>query len=312
MRTYDAETVSQTGVFLESELDRRDPTLYEPIVGVTWQRDIDLREDVVVTDESASFDKVEYGAAGSQGNGKSWAAKNDTSAASASVQQSRTTQPLHLWAEDADWTIIELAQAQTLGRPIDDQKFSAVKLKFQLDADEMVYAGDQMKGATGLINSAAIPAFGLEADWATATPTAILADVNGFLAAYLARTGQVMAPTQLLLPPDRFSALCRPISDAGTISILSWIAQECVAAKKNARPLEILDLKWLEGAGVGGLDRAVAYRREKDKVRWSHVPLQRTEVQNVRLWQRVTYYCRLGEVEFVQPETILYGDFAEG
>lgn len=312
MRTYDAETVSQTGVFLESELNRRDPTLYEPIVGTTWQRDIELREDVVMTDESASFDKIEYGAGGATGKGKSWAGKNATSAPAVSVLQSRITQNLHLWAQGADWTIIELAQAQTLGRPIDDQKFAAVRLKFQLDADEMVYVGDEVKGAPGLINSPNIPVFGLTRNWLTATPSDILADINGYLSAYLARTANVLAPTELRLPTDRFSALCRPVSEAGTISILSYVAAECVAAKKNGKPLDIQDLKWLDGAGAGGLDRAVAYRRDKDMVRWSHVPMQRTEVQNQGLYQNVTYYCRLGEVEFVQPETILYGDFAEG
>lgn len=308
MRTFDSRTIRSTGVFLESELNRRDPTLYEPIIGVTWQRDIDLREDVVATDDSTSFDTIDYAAVGGAGSNKSWAGTTAT-ASSVSVALKRTIQGLHLWQQGASWTILELEKAQALGRPVDEQKFQAIKMKFQLDADEMVYVGDQAKGATGLINRAGIPVVGMTKNWMTATPDEILADINLFMAGYMNRTGSILAPTQLLLPPDRFTALCRPMGPASNVSILTYVSQECVAAKKNGRSLEIYDLKWLQGAGVAKRDRAVLYRREKPMIRWPHVPIQRTPTSFVGINHLVDWYGLLGEVEFVQPETVLYADF---
>ena len=44
--TYDQATVDSTGAFLVNELERLDPMMHEPLASVTWQRDIDLREDV--------------------------------------------------------------------------------------------------------------------------------------------------------------------------------------------------------------------------------------------------------------------------
>jgi hypothetical protein len=44
--TYDRMTIDSTGAFLVGELERLDQKLHEPLVAVTWGRDIDLREDV--------------------------------------------------------------------------------------------------------------------------------------------------------------------------------------------------------------------------------------------------------------------------
>ena len=53
-RFTDAE-ISSTGAFLVGELERLDPTLYEPITDFTWGRDIDLRTDVTIADEVLDY-----------------------------------------------------------------------------------------------------------------------------------------------------------------------------------------------------------------------------------------------------------------
>ena len=56
--TFDSEfsyTRDSTGAFLIGELERLDQTLHDPLVAVTWGRDIDLREDVTIADEVSSF-----------------------------------------------------------------------------------------------------------------------------------------------------------------------------------------------------------------------------------------------------------------
>jgi hypothetical protein len=51
MRTYDQNTIDSAGAFLVGELERLDQELHMPLVSVTWNRDIDLREDVTIGDE---------------------------------------------------------------------------------------------------------------------------------------------------------------------------------------------------------------------------------------------------------------------
>ena len=65
MITYDEMTIDSTGAFLIGELERMDQALHEPLVSITWSRDIDLREDVTIADEASSFTNSAFAAAGS-------------------------------------------------------------------------------------------------------------------------------------------------------------------------------------------------------------------------------------------------------
>lgn len=55
MMTFDQRTVDSSGAFLVGELERLDQTMHEPLASVTWSRDIDLRSDVSIADETSSF-----------------------------------------------------------------------------------------------------------------------------------------------------------------------------------------------------------------------------------------------------------------
>ena len=77
MFTYDRATIDSAGTFLIGELERLDPTMHEPLYAVTWSRDIDLREDVSIADETSSFNNTTFAAAGGVApNGKNWIGKD--------------------------------------------------------------------------------------------------------------------------------------------------------------------------------------------------------------------------------------------
>lgn len=308
MRTYDRRTIDATGTFLVGELERLDKTINLPLASVTWQRDIDLREDVTMGDETSSFTVTDFAASGFSGSGKSWVGKNSTAIAGVSLDIAKTPSPLHLWAREMGWSIPELEAAQQVGRPIDTQKYDGLKLKHQMDVDEMVYIGDTVVGAYGLLNNPVIPPYGFVADWLTASPDDILTDINGFIDHAAKRSAYAVYPRQLRLPANKFAALTRPVSLAGSESILSYVSKQCVSAIINGQPLEILPLKWLSGRGVGGHDRAVLYTRDKKYVRYPMVPLQKTPLEHRGIHQLVTYFGKLGHVEFVYPETVSYAD----
>lgn len=313
LMTFDARAADSAGVFLIGELERLDQTLNMPLVDVTWSRDIMLREDVTVADETSSFTNSSFAAAGGPSPaGKNWIGKDTNAIRGLALDIGKTAQPLMLWGMELGWTIPELLSAQRAGRPVDAQKLEGMELKRQMDIDEMVYIGDAGLGYTGLVNNAGVDLANVShGDWTNpaTTPDDILADVNGLLSRAWGNSGYAITPSDLLLPPLKFGALVtRKVSDAGNISILEYVRMNCISMANNGKPLNVRSVKWLTGAGAAGADRMVAYTNDKRRVRFPLVPVQRTPLEHRSLNQLVTYFARLGVIEWVYPETGAYAD----
>jgi len=310
MMTFDQRTVDSSGAFLVGELERLDQTMHEPLASVTWTRDIDLRSDVSIADETSSFTNSTFAAAGgAAGNGKSWVGKNTDAIQGIALDIGKTASPLTLWAMQIGYTLPELESALKVGRPIDAQKHAGLTLKYNMDVDEQVYIGDQQLGLEGLFNSSKVGATNVNKNWATATPKEILDDVNLILNNAWVASGFAVCPDKLLLPPLQFGSLTtRFVSEAGNISILEYIKINCLAMATNSKPLDIQPSKWAVGRGAGGTDRMMAYTQNENRVRMPLVPLQRTPVEYRDLRQLTTYFGRIGAVEWVYPETAYYAD----
>lgn len=314
MLTFDKQAIDSAGAFLIGELERLDQKLHMPLYDVKWGRDIDLREDVSIADENSSFTNSTFAAAGStKGNGKNWIGKDSTAIAGIALDIGKTVSPLTLWGMEVGWTIPELLSAQQLGRPLDSQKYEGMLIKHNMDVDEQVYIGDTLLGSTGLVNNASVtaetPTTGAGGNtWALKTPLEILADVNKLLNAAWAASAYAVTPDSLLIPPAQFSALQVPVTTAGSVSIMEYIANNSIANANNGKPLRIDASKWLPGRGAGSTDRMVAYTKAPDKVRFPMVPLQRTPLEYRGIYQLTNYFGRLGSVEFVYPETVRYMD----
>lgn len=315
LQTYDARTIDSTGAFLIGELERLDPRIYEPWVSVTWGRDIDLREDVTIADEISSFAVSSFGAPGNIiPGGKNWVGKDTNAIAGVALDLGKVASPLHLWAMEASWSLPELASAQQLGRPIDIQKFDAVRLKHQMDIDEQVYIGDTTLGLTGLTNSTAVtntnaPNGAASSPlWSSKTPDEILADVTSIETLAYTASGFTAAPSKILVPPTNFSYVVSNRLTNTRASILEYLRENSMSNAINGRPLEIVPVKWLTGRGVSGTNRMVAYTQDRGVVRFPLVPLQRTPLEYRAIHQLVYYYGRLGVVEIVRPQALYYLD----
>lgn len=312
--TFDQQTIDSAGAFLVGELERLDQNLHAPLAAVTWSRDISLREDVSIADEFSAFTNSSFASApGVAGSGKAWVGKDANAITGIALDIGKTTSPLTLWAMQLGWTLPELESAQKLGRPVDQQKFTGMQLKYQMDIDEQVYIGDSALGLTGLVNGTPVTnvANAVTGNWANpaTTPDQILADVNELLNSVWQASAFAVCPTDLRLPPLEFGTLVsRKVSDAGNISVLEYLRQNSLSNAINGQPLNIQPLKWLTGRGVGNADRMVAYTNDPMRVRFPLVPLQRTPLEYRDLRQLTTYFGRLGAVEFVYPETVGYRD----
>jgi hypothetical protein len=328
-RTVDGRTVDSTGAFLVGELERLDQTLHEPLASVSWPRDIDLREDVTIADEVSSFTLSTYGSQGGLGTGngigtgKAWIGKNTDQISGVGVDIAKIPNPLTPWALEIKYTILELESAAKLGRPVDQQKYAGLQLKHQMDVDEMVYIGDTPMEVTGLVNNARVTnvtnvANGAQGTpgWMTKTPAEILQDVNEILTSAWSASAWAVIPDRLLLPPRQFGYIStQPVTAAGDKSILKYLMENNLMTTSGRGKIDILPVKWLTGAGAGGVigvddghDRMMVYQKDKDRVRYPMTMLQRTPIQYMSIYHQTTYFCRLGVVEVVYPETIAYRD----
>ena len=310
MMTFDQRTVDSSGAFLVGELERLDQTMHEPLASVTWSRDIDLRSDVSIADETSSFTNSTFAAAGGpSGNGKSWVGKNTDAIQGIALDIGKTATPLTLWAMQIGYTLPELESALKVGRPVDAQKHAGLTLKYNMDVDEQVYIGDEQLGLEGLFNSSKVGATNVNTSWATATPQQIVDDVNLILNNAWIASAFAVCPDKLLIPPVQFGWLTtRVVSDAGNISILEYLKINNLCMSVNGKPLDIQPSKWAVKRGVGNTDRMMCYTQSETRVRMPLVPLQRTPLEYRDLRQLTTDFGRVGAVEWVYPETAFYAD----
>lgn len=333
-RTHDGRTTDSSGAFLVGELERLDQTLHMPLTSVTYGRDIDFRKDVTVADELTSFTQSSFASAGNLGagnggsngagrNGKAWVGKSSDQIGGVGVDINKQTFPLTPWALEVKFSVLELESAARVGRPIDEQKLAGLKLKHQMDTDEQVYVGDATLTQYGLINNplvtnvSNVPTGALGGTtWVTKTPDEILTDINAIITSTWAASAWAVMPNKILIPPAQYGYIsAQKVSTAGNVSILKYVLENNVLKQSGQGELEILPVKWAIGAGVGGtlgqtgtVDRMMAYTQAMDYVRFPMTMLQRTPVQYMSLYHMTTYYCRLGVVEMVYPETIGYRD----
>ncbi len=198
MITYDSQrTIDASGAFLIGELERLDPEINLPLVGTTYTRDIQFREDVNIADEISSFTKTGFAAAGTGANpkGKNWVSQESTALAGINVDIDKKGFPLTLWGMELGWTVIELAAAQQVGRPIDTQKYDGMVLKWHMDADEQVYIGDTDLGVKGLANYTGVAIGNATKSWLTSTVAEIRDSIlwaGDAVTRVLWRTGQAV------------------------------------------------------------------------------------------------------------------------
>lgn len=321
MPKMNKRTKDSTLAYYVNQLDNFDQTLHEPLVSVSWGRDIKLRGNVTLANESTSFTRQSFGGAGTMSgfiaNQQSipFISPNSTAIPGVDVNGERLVTPLRPVAREIGFTFIELQRSQLLGQPIDQQQMTALQQMYQMETDSMVYVGSSDVGAEGLVNSSLVTVTsapngaGGSPLWANKTPVEILADVNSILQASWAAAGFAVCPSELRLPPAQYSQISTQlISSAGSQSILKYLAENCIANNINGKPLNIQPLKWLTARGGSSANRMVVYTNELNYVRFPMVPIQRQTAYYKGIHFLCPYVYGFGEVELVYPETVRYMD----
>lgn len=300
-----------------NQLENLDPRLYQPLVSVSWSRDIKLRSGITMAQESTSFIQAAFAAQGTLkvGGNMPFISAETTAIPGVDVNGNKIVTPLRLLAREVSFTSVELDRSQSTGQPIDVQKIDALNTLYQMNTDQMVYVGATEVGATGLVNNAGVTvdtvATGVNGSklWSLKTPDEILADVNSLLTASWSAAAFAVCPGKLLLPPANFSLIAsQKVSSAGNISILKFLQENAISLQVNGQPLDIQPVKWLTGAGTDSANRMVVYTNDESRVRFPMVPVRRETAYYSGIRFIAPYLWAFGEMEFVYPETVRYGD----
>jgi hypothetical protein len=301
-----------TLAFFVNQLEDLDRTINEPLYNVSWGRDINIRKVSSAT-ESTSFTRINYGAIGTtDATGLPWASSNSTAIPGISVNSEKITKPLRELRRELAYSNRDLEMSMSTGQSIDQQLYQGLTMDYQMSVDRMVYVGDTTVGATGLVNQASgvgISSLSSAGTWDNKTPDQILADINKLLQETWSQSGESLCPDKLLLAGDKFSTLVsKKVSDAGNVSILTFLEENSLSSKYNGRKLNIQPVKWLSNAGVGGTSRMVAYTNDQKRVRFPMAPISRSSIIQTGFGLVANYFWLLGELEIVYPESIRYAD----
>lgn len=312
------QTKDSALAYYVNQLENLDKRLYEPLISVSWGRDIKLRPGITMSNESTSFIRSAFAAGGTlqntQGN-MPWISAETTAIPGVSVNGQKIVLPLRLLAREVSYTSVELERSQLTGQPIDVQKLDVLNQLYQMNTDQMVYVGSNDVGATGLLNDANVTATtvanGISGSplWINKTPDEILQDVNKLLTDCWLSAAYAICPSKLLLPPAQFGYISsQKVSSAGNVSILKFLKENCISLEINGRELDIQPVKWLTGAGAGSTDRMMVYTNDESRVRFPMVPVRRETAYYQGIRFIAPYLWAFGVMEFVYPETARYAD----
>lgn len=100
------------------------------------------------------------------------------------------------------------------------------------------------------------------ATWDISDPSQMVADVNEWLTTIWTTSKTIHLPNTVFLPPSQFSLLTTAyVIGAGTagvaVSALEYLRKNNIYTANTQKDLNIRSLRYLEGAGVAGVNRAI-------------------------------------------------------
>jgi hypothetical protein len=180
--TMDADAVSSGLAFLESELEKLDPMLREPLTNTTYPRDIDIESGGGWVEATSAFN-VQYGVTGGEADGVG-GVQNAIRRIQADV--SKDLYKVLPYEVSMSIKIQDQLRGAVTGRSIEQMYDDGIRLDYDKYMDINTYLGQSAYGTEGLVNNsmitpASVPATGTggSTQWKDKTPEQILSDIGG-------------------------------------------------------------------------------------------------------------------------------------
>ncbi|MGP1365888.1 MAG: DUF2184 domain-containing protein [Schwartzia sp. (in: firmicutes)] len=316
--TMDAAAVSSGLAFLESELEKLDPLLREPLTSTTYPRDIEIESGGGWVEATSAFN-VEYSVTGGQADGVG-GIQNAVRRIQADL--SKDIYKVLPYEVSMSIKIQDQLRGAVTGRSIEDIYNDGIRLDYDKYMDINTYLGQEAYGTTGLLNDKQITATAVAAgasgqtDWAHKTPTEILNDIDeAIIAGWTgAQYDNSAIPNHILIDPANFAYINRTMVSANgyptPVSIMQYLVDHNIAKAKGV-DLVIAECRFCIGAGVGKKNRMVAYVNQRRFVGMDvPVPMSRVMTQpnvNTASYDSL-YMANVGQVKIHYFEPFIYRD----
>ena len=221
--------------------------------------------------------------------------------------------PMWTFGAGYRWGWEELGKAMYMGYPLQAEDAKAARRSAEELIDRVVFEGDALKGATGLLNNPNVAvtaaAFG---GWLAGpvTEDQILEDVNLALFGLSNTTNFTVTANTLLLPPQYHRILStRRLGDTDT-SLINYLRANNTYTFMTGQPLTIRSVRALATAGAAGGPRMVAYNNSSDVLKLN-MPMPHRFLgvyQDGPLNWVVPGVGRVGALEVRRPQEISYVD----
>ena len=316
--TMDASAVSSGLAFLESELEKLDPMLREPLTSTTYPRDIEIESGGGWIEATSAFN-VSYGVTGGEADSVG-GIQNNIRRIQADL--SKDLYKVLPYEVSMSIKIQDQLRGAVTGRSIEQIYDDGIRLDYDKYMDLNTYVGQQNYGTEGLLNSSMItaasvvPGAGGTTTWKTKTPEEILADIDDAILAAWTASGYDNAaiPNHILIDPENFAYINRTVFSANgataPVSLLNYLLDNNIAKAKGV-DLFIGECKFCVGAGVGNTNRMVAYVNQRRFVGMDvPVPLGRVMTQpNIQTASYDSLYmANIGQVKIHYVEPFVYRD----
>lgn len=316
--TMDAAAVSSGLAFLESELEKLDPLLREPLTSTTYPRDIEIESGGGWVEATSAFN-VEYSVTGGQADGVG-GIQNAVRRIQADL--SKDLYKVLPYEVSMSIKIQDQLRGAVTGRSIEDIYNDGIRLDYDKYMDINTYLGQAAYGTTGLLNDKQITATSVTAgasgqtDWAHKTPTEILNDIDeAIIAGWTgAQYDNSAIPNHILIDPANFAYINRTMVSVNgypaPVSIMQYLVDHNIAKAKGV-DLVIAECRFCIGAGVGKKNRMVAYVNQRRFVGMDvPVPMSRVMTQpNVGTASYDSLYmANVGQVKIHYIEPFIYRD----
>lgn len=317
-QVMDDAVIASGGAFLQSELEKRDNTIRQPLTSFTYGRDLPIRVGGGWA-EYVSAMNVEYGVAGGSEDGPVHAG----GANGVPMVQANFDKELfktHVFSVGMRIGFVDMQRGNMTGRSYESILRDGIRMTYDKHMDANAYVGIKRYGSTGLVNNpnvttanAASTGTGSSTAFKSKTPDQILQDINSAILAVWATAeyDRSAIPNHILMPYEQFNYLATTrVSELAEKTILTFLLENNVS-KQNGTDLFIGGATWCKGTGAGGSDRMVVYINEERFIAMDELaPLNRamTQPNATNLCYDTAYLANISETQLFYENIMRYVD----
>jgi hypothetical protein len=198
----------------------------------------------------------------------------------------------------------DLMRAQQAGTNIENRRQRAAINSIGRLLDRIAALGDPASGVKGLLTHDQVPVIQATGAWGGLTATQLVDEMHRLEDTIWSSTNELMQPDTLILPTAQMQRVRR--------TYMSLDNQQTVLQRflQNAAFIKNVE-SWHRAstAGVGGVARAMAYRRDPAALQMAFpVPLRQLPAQPRNLALLTPMFSKIGGLEFYYPKSALYMD----